>query len=93
MIFFFKEKCWLLEHCLALIDRQVGFPQTLESLLVIGEVTRSNIELSQPYIEHIVHSICEKLLTNDPGIQIRCAKALALVCSGILQEMDKDESG
>ena len=64
----------------------------LESLLLIGEVTRSNIQLSQPYLHQIVHSICRKLLTDrDSGIQIRSAKALALVCSSILQEMDKEE--
>lgn len=66
----------------------------LESLLVIGEVTRSNLQLSQPYLNDIVHSICRKLVADgDPGIQIRCAKALSLVCSSILQEMDKEDGG
>ncbi|KAK4004717.1 hypothetical protein OUZ56_006443 [Daphnia magna] len=86
-------KCWLLEHCLTLIDGQSGFPLTLESLLVIGEVTRSNIRVAQPYFQHIVRSICHKLLTDqDSGIQIRCAKALALVGASILQEMEKEDS-
>uniref|UniRef100_A0A0P5G552 HEAT repeat-containing protein 6 n=4 Tax=Daphnia magna TaxID=35525 RepID=A0A0P5G552_9CRUS len=93
----FKEektgKCWLLEHCLTLIDGQSGFPLTLESLLVIGEVTRSNIRVAQPYFQHIVRSICHKLLTDqDSGIQIRCGKALALVGASILQEMEKEDS-
>ncbi|KAI9561255.1 hypothetical protein GHT06_012211 [Daphnia sinensis] len=86
-------KCWLLEHCLTLIDGQAGFPLTLESLLVIGEVARSNIRVAQPYFQHIVRSICHKLLTDqDSGIQIRCAKALALVGASILQEMEKEDS-
>uniref|UniRef100_A0A0P6FSH6 HEAT repeat-containing protein 6 n=1 Tax=Daphnia magna TaxID=35525 RepID=A0A0P6FSH6_9CRUS len=86
-------KCWLLEHCLTLIDGQSGFPLTLESLLVIGEVTRSNIRVAQPYFQHIVRSICHKLLTDqDSGIQIRCGKALALVGASILQEMEKEDS-
>lgn len=84
----------MLEHCLTLIDGQSGFPLTLESLLVIGEVTRSNIRVAQPYFQHIVRSICHKLLTDqDSGIQIRCAKALALVGASILQEMEKEDSG
>ncbi|EFX85475.1 hypothetical protein DAPPUDRAFT_314210 [Daphnia pulex] len=86
-------KCWLLEHCLALIDGQSGFPLTLESLLVIGEVARSNIRVAQPYFQHIVQSVCRKLLADqDSGIQIRCAKALALVGASILQEMEKEDT-
>lgn len=86
------EKCWLLEHCLSQIEAPCGFPLTLESLLVIGEVTRCNIELAQLYMEKIVKCICLRLLQDtDPGIQIRCAKALSLVCSSILQEMEKEE--
>ena len=67
---------------------------TLESLLVIGEVARSNIRVAQPYFHHIVRSVCRKLLTDqDLGIQIRCAKALALVGASILQEMEKEDNG
>lgn len=67
---------------------------TLESLLVIGEVTRSNIRVAQPYFQHIVRSVCLKLLTDqDFGIQIRCAKVLGLIGASILQEMDKEDSG
>lgn len=87
-----SKKCWLLEHCLSQIEAPCGFPLTLESLLVIGEVTRCNIELAQLYMEKIVKCICLRLLQDtDPGIQIRCAKALSLVCSSILQEMEKEE--
>ena len=91
---FFSGKCWLLEHCLALIDGQSGFPLTLECLLVIGEVARSNIRVAQSYLQNIVQSVCRKLLTDqDSGIQIRCAKALALVGASILQEMEKEDNG
>ena len=87
------NKCWLIETCLLLIESQSGFPLTLESLLVLGEVTRCNIQLSRPYIRQIVHAISNRLQDpSDVGIQIRCAKALALVCCSILQEMDKEDS-
>lgn len=77
-----------------LVQAQSGFPLTLESLLVLGEVSRSNIQLAQYHVEAIVHVICHKMQNDsDTGIQIRCAKVLALVCSSILQEMDKDETG
>ena len=83
-----------MEHCLSVIEEQSGFPLTLESLLVVGEVTRCNIKLAQPYIDKIVRFICLKLVhDSDPGIQIRCAKALGLACSSILQEMEKEENG
>ena len=76
------------------MEESSGFPLTLESLLVIGEVTRSNLQLSQPYLSAIVHSITQKLLNDqDSGVQIRCAKALSLVCSSILQEMEKLDQG
>lgn len=79
---------------MALIDGQSGFPLTLESLLVIGEVSRSNIRVAQPYFQHTVHSVCRKLLTDqDSGIQIRCVKSLALIGASILQEMDKEDPG
>ena len=88
------EKCWLLEQCLSLIQVHSGFPLTLESLLVLGEVSRTNIQLAQPYLEAIIRGICQKLQSdNDPGIQIRGAKALALVCCSILQEMEKEDGG
>ena len=83
-----------MEHCLGLIDGHSGFPLTLESLLVIGEVARSNIHIAQPYLEQITHLVCRKLLSDqDSGIQIRCAKVLCLVGASILQEMDKDDRG
>merc|ERR1740128_505181 len=87
-----SKKCWILEHCLSLIETPCVFPLTLESLLVIGEVTRCNIKLAQPYMDEIVKCICLKILQDhDPGIKIRCAKVLSLVCSSILQEMEKEE--
>lgn len=71
-----------------------GFPLTLECLLVIGEVSRSNISLAQPYISDIIGAICKKIREcNDVGVEIRAIKSLTLVCSSILQEMEKVEDG
>lgn len=79
---------------MSVVTGHCGFSLTLESLLVLGQVSRWHLRLAQPYIGRVVHSICDKMIVDDDvGIQIRCAKALALVCSSILQEMDKDEGG